>query len=301
MTHDFRQVDVFSDGPFTGNPVAVIASAADLTDEQMRAISRWTNLSECTFLLPPRASQADYRVRIFALETELPFAGHPTLGTARAWLDLGGVPQRPGLVVQECGVGLVKVRVQADQLAFQAPPLMRSGPVSAQDRAALLRVLGLDEAHVVDAAWVDNGPGWAAVLVDSAETVLSVVPQPQALDADHPQAIGVAGLYPHDVHDAPALEVRGFFPDGTGGLLEDPVTGSLNASLAQWLISSGRLRPPYVARQGTVIGRRGRVLIEAGEDPAEASGTEPSAESLWVGGRAEVRIRGSLTARAVDA
>lgn len=256
---------------------------------------------ECTFLLPPRARQADYRVRIFALETELPFAGHPTLGTARAWLDLGGVPQRPGLVVQECGVGLVKVRVQADQLAFQAPPLIRSGPVSAQDRAALLSVLGLDEAHVVDAAWVDNGPGWAAVLLDSAETVLSVVPQPQALDADHPQAIGVVGLYPHDVHDAPALEVRGFFPDGTGGLLEDPVTGSLNASLAQWLISSGRLRPPYVARQGTVIGRRGRVLIEAGEDPAEASGTEPSAESLWVGGRAEVRIRGSLAVRAVDA
>ncbi|GAA1822658.1 PhzF family phenazine biosynthesis protein [Nesterenkonia flava] len=271
---------MFAEGAFSGNPVAVIDSAEDLSDEQMRTISRWTNLSECTFLLPPENAEADYRVRIFALDTELPFAGHPTLGTARAWLDLGGIPRQSGTVIQECGVGLVQVRLAGEFLAFAAPPLRRSGPLAHQDGLTVHQVLGLRPDQVLDAAWVDNGPGWCAVLVDSVETLLDVRPNPGALRADGPQALGVAALGAEN--DDVALHVRAFFPDGAGSLVEDPVTGSLNASLAQWLTGTGRLNAPYTASQGTVIGRNGRVSIEA------------EGETLWVGGRAQVRVTGTV-------
>jgi len=278
-TRPFRMIDVFpSATPQSGNPLAVVLDAEGLTTEQMAAFSAWTNLSECTFVLPPTGTQADYRVRIFSLTTELPFAGHPTLGTARAWLDAGGVPRTPGRVVQECGVGLVPVRIDDDALAFAAPPLIRSGPVADADLAAALSILGVTAADVVEAAWIDNGPGWLGVLLKSADAVLGLDPDfgPRAGQ----QSVGVAGLYPPD-SDA-ALEVRAFFNDGGGPLREDPVTGSLNASVAQWLTGSGRVKAPYVARQGARVGRDGRVQV------THADG------ELWIGGRAVVTVSGSV-------
>jgi len=280
MLKPFRQVDVFGDGPFTGNPVAVIAEADGLSDEQMRAISRWTNLSECTFLLSPSSPEADYRVRIFALDTELPFAGHPTLGSARAWLDLGNEPRSAGVVVQECGVGLVPVHIGAETLSFGAPGLVRSGPIPRAARAMLTEALGLSPEQVVDAAWVDNGPGWVAVLLDSAETVLGVTPELAKISDPEYRFLGVVGPQPDGAETA--LELRAFFPDDTGALREDPVTGSLNASVAQWLEYSGKLVPPYVTSQGTVLQRRGRVQIEG------------EGEALWVGGRTHVAISGTI-------
>ncbi|MBE1514634.1 PhzF family phenazine biosynthesis protein [Nesterenkonia halotolerans] len=280
MLKPFLQVDVFGDGPFTGNPVAVIAEGQDLSDEQMRAISRWTNLSECAFLLPPTTAEADYRVRIFALDTELSFAGHPTLGAARAWLDLGNEPRSAGVVVQECGVGLVPVHIGEDTLSFGAPGLVRSGPVSRAARKMLTDALGVTEDQVVDAAWVDNGPGWVAVLLDSAATVLAVTPDVTKIPEPEYRFLGVVGVQPEG--SATALELRAFFPDDTGALREDPVTGSLNASVAQWLEYSGRMSPPYVSSQGTVLQRRGRVHIEG------------EGEALWVGGRTHVAISGSI-------
>jgi len=286
-TRPFRMIDVFpSAAPQSGNPLAVVLEAEGLTTEQMARFSAWTNLSECTFVLPPTDLQADYRVRIFSLTTELPFAGHPTLGTARAWLDAGGVPRTPGRVVQECGVGLVPVRIVAsetddDALAFAAPPLIRSGPVADADLAVALSVLGVTAADVVAAEWIDNGPGWLGILLSSADAVLALEPDfgPRAGQ----QSIGVVGLYDggidHDSDDA-AIEVRAFFNDGGGPLREDPVTGSLNASVAQWLTAAGRVQAPYVARQGARAGRDGRVHV------TEADG------ELWIGGRAVVAVRG---------
>ena len=250
-TRPFRMIDVFpSATPQSGNPLAVVLEAEGLTTEvlttaQMARFSAWTNLSECTFVLPPTDPGADYRVRIFSLTTELPFAGHPTLGTARAWLDAGGVPRTPGRVVQECGVGLVPVRIDGDALAFAAPPLIRSGPVDDADLAVALSVLGVGADDVVAAEWIDNGPGWLGVLLSSADAVLALEPDfgPRAGQ----QSIGVVGLYPdgvdNDGADA-AIEVRAFFNDGGGPLREDPVTGSLNASVAQWLTGSGRVKAP---------------------------------------------------------
>lgn len=280
MLKPFRQVDVFGDGEFMGNPVAVIAAAEDFSDEQMRAISRWTNLSECTFLLPPTTAEADYRVRIFALDKELPFAGHPTLGSARAWLDLGHEPRSAGVVVQECGVGLVPVHLGEQTLSFGAPGLVRSGPIPEAAREMLTDALGVTPDQVVDAAWVDNGPGWVAMLLDSAETVLGVTPDLGRITDPEYRFLGVAGPQPEGADTA--LEVRAFFPDDTGALREDPVTGSLNASLAQWLEYSGKMSPPYVTSQGTVLQRRGRVHIEG------------EGEALWVGGRADVVVSGSI-------
>ncbi len=278
-TRPFRMIDVFpSATPQSGNPLAVVLDAEDLTTEQMAAFSAWTNLSECTFVLPPTDPQADYRVRIFSLTTELPFAGHPTLGTARAWLDAGGVPRTPGRVIQECGVGLVPVRIDDDTLAFAAPPLIRSGPVDRGDLAVVLSVLGVTPADVVDAAWIDNGPGWLGVLLKSADAVLALEPDLRARAGQ--QSIGAVGLYPEGA-DA-AIEVRAFFNDGGGPLREDPVTGSLNASLAQWLTGSGRVKAPYQARQGAKVGRDGRVQV------TEAEG------ELWIGGRAVVTVSGVL-------
>lgn len=276
-TRPFRMIDVFaSTTALSGNPLAVILDAEGLTTEQMAAFSAWTNLSECTFLLPPTDPEADYRVRIFSLTTELPFAGHPTLGTARAWLDSGGVPRDPGRVVQECGVGLVPVRIDDESLSFAAPPLIRSGPVAEADVAVALSVLGVSAADVVDVRWVDNGPGWLGVLLSSADAVAELEPDLAARAGQH--SIGVVGLA--GVGEEVTLEVRAFFNDGGGPLREDPVTGSLNASVAQWLTSTGRVSAPYAARQGTRVGRDGRVTV-----------TESDGE-LWVGGRAVVHATG---------
>ncbi|GAA1155454.1 PhzF family phenazine biosynthesis protein [Nesterenkonia sandarakina] len=280
MLKPFRQVDVFGDGAFMGNPVAVIAEAEGLSDDEMRAISRWTNLSECTFLLPPSTPEADYRVRIFALDKELPFAGHPTLGSARAWLDLGHEPRSAGVVVQECGVGLVPVHLGEQALYFGAPGLVRSGPIPKAAREMLTEALGVTAEQVVDAAWVDNGPGWVAVLLDSVQTVLAVTPDLTRITDPEYRHLGVVALQPEEAETD--LEVRAFFPDDAGALREDPVTGSLNASVAQWLEYSGKMSPPYVASQGTVLQRRGRIHVEG------------EGEALWVGGRAEVVVSGTI-------
>ncbi|GAB3193529.1 PhzF family phenazine biosynthesis protein [Nesterenkonia suensis] len=279
MSRDFRQIDVFSTGPFTGNPLAVVASAEDLDEEMMRPISAWTNLSECTFLLPPTTEEADYRVRIFSLDTELPFAGHPTLGSARAWLDMGGAPDDETLVIQECAAGLIRVRRDGDTLAFAAPPRLRTGPVDPQLQEAIRRVLGVSEQQLVDVSWADNGPGWVAVLLDSAETVLGLRPELHRGGLEE-LMLGVVG--PWDETSDADVEVRAFFSDGSA-LREDPVTGSLNASLAQWLTESGRRHTPYLAAQGTAMGRRGRVHVDT-----DADGT------LWIGGETTVAVRGSL-------
>ena len=276
VARPFRQVDVFGSGPFSGNPVAVVHDAEGLTGDEMHAIARWTNLSETTFLLPPDDPGADYRVRIFTPVDELPFAGHPTLGTAHAWTEAGGTPTDPDTVVQECGVGLVTLR-REPQLAFAAPPLMRSGPVDAELTAAVLAALDLAPDDVRELAWVDNGPGWVGVLLDDASRLAALRPR-VAADAD--LFLGVVALLDDDP-DA-ALEVRAFFPAGDQ-MAEDPVTGSLNASVAQWLLGLGLVEAPYVARQGTVIGRRGRVGVDQDDD-----GT------IWVGGATTTAVTGEL-------
>jgi PhzF family phenazine biosynthesis protein len=263
VSHSFRQVDVFTSEPLRGNPVAVVHDADGLDDAAMQRFAHWTNLSETTFLLTPESPEADYRVRIFTPSEELPFAGHPTLGTCHAWLEAGGRSRDPEVVVQECRVGLVPVRRTAAGLAFAAPALLRSGPVDDALVEHLVEVLGIDPAAVVDAAWVDNGPGWVGVLLGSAEEVLAL--RPQGVDLD----IGVVGAHPEGSTEA--FEVRAFFMVGDS-VIEDPVTGSLNAGLAQWLLGSGRATAPYVASQGTVLGRRGRVHVTQDET------------GVWVGG-----------------
>ncbi|WP_167040606.1 PhzF family phenazine biosynthesis protein [Salinibacterium sp. ZJ454] len=282
MSRKFSQVDVFGEDVCTGNPVAVLLDAEGLDDEAMRAFSVWSNLSECAFVLPSTAAGADYRVRIFSLSTELPFAGHPTLGTARAWLDAGGVPATPGVVVQECGGGLVSVRIEEDRLAFTAPPLLRSGPVDPEIVDTLVNILGVGRERVVDAAWLDNGPGWVGLLLDSARTVLELRPDASAYPGRWD--IGVIGA--HDPGSEAAFELRAFFTDGDEPLREDPVTGSLNAAAAEWLITTGRAQAPYLAAQGTAMGRRGRIHISSDKG------------SLWVGGRATVVLSGSAALRA---
>ena len=268
----FRQIDVFTAEPLLGNPVAVVEDGSGLTTEQMHAFTSWTNLSEATFLLPATTDEADYRVRIFCPGRELPFAGHPTLGTCHAWLEGGGQP-RSDVIVQECGAGLVRIRREGDVLAFAAPPLQRSGPLDEADVARIATGLGLTRSDIVDHQWCDNGPGWMAVLLESADQVLSVTPDPHVLaDLD----VGVIG--PHASGDVD-FEVRAFFP-GNSGLTEDPVTGSLNAALAQWLIGSGRAPESYLAAQGTAMGRAGRVhVMREGDD-------------IWVGGRCVTVIDG---------
>jgi PhzF family phenazine biosynthesis protein len=274
VAHQFRQVDVFTETPYFGNPVAVVLGADGLSDEHMQLFARWTDLSETTFVLAPRAREADYRVRIFTPTTELPFAGHPTLGTCHAWLEAGGRPARAGQAVQECGAGLVTVRQTEAGLAFAAPPLRRSGPVEDAVADHVAGTLNLTRADIVDIQWADNGPGWVAVLLASADAVLAV--RPGTIDMD----IGVAGPYPDGSPEA--LEVRAFTPlIGPPG--EDPVTGSLNASLAQWLLATGRVTAPYVARQGTALGRRGRVRISLDEGG-----------QVWVGGATVTCVSGTV-------
>jgi PhzF family phenazine biosynthesis protein len=273
VTRDFRQVDVFTTTPYLGNPVAVVLGADGMTDGQMQRFASWTNLSETTFVLPP-ASGGDYLVRIFTPGNELPFAGHPTLGTCHAWLEAGGQPAREGIIVQECAAGLIQIRQGEAGLSFAAPPLVRSGPVEDEITEQVARSLNIERAEIADIQWADNGPGWIAVLLSSADLVLAIKPGDVTLD------IGVAGLYPPG---APAaLEVRAFSPQ-VGSAVEDPVTGSLNASLAQWLTGTGRLTAPYVASQGTALGRQGRVHISRDDDG-----------QIWVGGGTVTCITGTV-------
>jgi PhzF family phenazine biosynthesis protein len=260
----YRLVDVFTDTPYRGNPVAVVLDGTGLGTDEMQRVANWMNLSETTFVLPPGDAAADYRVRIFTPVTELPFAGHPTLGTCHAWLEAGGRPRQDGVVVQQCPAGLIPVRGTAGRLAFAAPPLVRSGPADEPTIEHLASLLEIDRSHIDAAEWVDNGPGWIAVLLPDVETVLGL--QPGRID----QHIGAVALHPPG--SPHAIEVRAFFPKD-GMAVEDPVTGSLNASLAQWLLGCGRLKAPYAARQGTVLGRAGRVDV-----------TEDGDGTIWIGG-----------------
>ena len=270
----FSQVNVFSADPLGGNPLAVVHAAEGLSEAQMAALARWTNLSETTFLLPPTDSGADYYVRIFTPVRELPFAGHPTLGSCHVWLAAGGKPRQPSRVVQQCGVGLVRVRCDGPRLEFAAPPLRRTGVLETDVLTKIAMALAVQPVDIVHHQWVDNGPGWCAVMLRSARQVLSLKPDWAALA---PLNLGVVG--PHESSDDAAFEVRAF--SGIGGY-EDPVTGSLNASLAQWLIGAGLAQSPYVAAQGTALQRAGRVhLRKDGED-------------VWVGGEVVDVIRGEL-------
>jgi PhzF family phenazine biosynthesis protein len=274
----FSQVDVFTDELTYGNAVAVVHDAADLTTNQMAEFARWTNLAETTFLLPPTTPAADYRLRIFTISRELPFAGHLTLGSARAWLEAGGQPHTPGHLVQECGAGLVTLRQDNSRLAFAAPPRLRSGPVTPDELQALAKALRLNPAEIVDAQWADNGPGWIAALLPSAEAVL-------ALNPDYAQfgsfnGVGVVG--PHPEGGDADFEVRAFVDEGTR-FDEDPVTGSLNAAIAQWLIPAGLAPASYIAAQGTRLGRRGRVHL------TQADG------EIWVGGHTVLGVSGTVT------
>ena len=290
----FKQVDVFTAVPCLGNPLAVVLEGDGLTTEAMQQFTDWTNLSEATFVLPPtpegRAAGADYRVRIFCPGRELPFAGHPTLGTCHAWLQAGGRPQRPGQVVQECGVGLVRLRQDGTRLAFAAPPLITSGPLDEQDVALIARGLKVARGDIVAHAWCDNGPRWRGVLLRSAEQVLALRPDAAVLAGldvgvvgprGKVGVVGKTGAAGAAESETIAFEVRAFFP-GHGGLVEDPVTGSLNAALAQWLIGAGIAPPRYTASQGTALGRAGRVHV------VQDGGT------VWIGGDSVTCVDGMV-------
>lgn len=279
-TFDFSQVDVFSTEPLRGNPVAVVHGADGLTDEQMIAFAQWTNLSETTFLLEPTDAAADYRLRIFTPGGELPFAGHPTLGSAHAWLQRGGTPRSMGTLVQECGIGLVNLRRRLhpggeEDLSFAAPPLLRSGPADPETVDRIAASLRIDTSEILAAEWIDNGPGWVAAVLRDADAVLALEPDYLVMDD---LDLGVVGRYPPGSECA--IEVRGFAPELAVG--EDPVTGSLNAGLGQWLIGTGELPESYIASQGTVLGRRGRVKVER------------IGGQVWVGGSTVTTISGTV-------
>ncbi len=272
----FTQVDVFTERALLGNPLAVVHDAAALSDTQMQAFARWTNLSETTFLLPPTDAAADYRVRIFTPHRELPFAGHPTLGSCHAWLEAGGRARAAGEVVQQCAVGLIRVRSSGGRLAFAAPPRLRSGPLEAELLARIVAALGLRQTDIVAHQWVDNGPGWSAIRLGSAAAVLALEPDWAALAGIK---LGVVGAHPAGAEAQ--FEVRALIGEGPG--YEDPVTGSLNASLAQWLIGSGTAPDAYVAAQGTRLARAGRVHVLR------------EGETTWIGGGSVSCVRGELT------
>ena len=270
----FSQVDVFASGPLTGNPLAVVHGADDLSTDRMQAFARWTGLSETTFLLAPTDPAADYRVRIFTPSRELPFAGHPTLGSAYAWLS-DGRPQREGRVVQECGVGLVPVRVDGERLAFAAPPLTRYEPLDEELLVRITAGLGLDRKDVLDASWLVNGPEWIGLRLASAAQVLALRLDPAGLEG---LDLGVVGPYPDS--SEVQFEVRALLPGEA--VPEDPVTGSLNAGLAHWLISTGQAPERYVAAQGSVVGAAGRVHVSRDD------------EGLWIGGRVAGTVAGAV-------
>jgi PhzF family phenazine biosynthesis protein len=281
-TRPFRQVDVFTAVPYRGNPVAVVLDGEGLSDEEMGRFARWTNLSETTFLLPPTTPEADYRLRIFTPGGELPFAGHPTLGSCHAWLQgggpdrTGGTPRAADRIVQECGVGLVTLRRNAGRLAFTAPDLLRSGPVDEELLATIAAGLGLERDDIEAHAWIDNGPGWVGVLLDSAERVLALHPDFGILGDTK---LGVVAPQPEGAETA--FEVRAFYPD-VGGSAEDPVTGSLNAGIAQWLRGAGLAPASYVAAQGAAMARAGRIHVEDAGD------------AIWVGGDCVTCIAGTV-------
>lgn len=272
----FQQVDVFTATPYLGNPVAVVLRGADLSDAQMQQFARWTNLSETTFLLPPTDAKADYRLRIFTPHRELPFAGHPTLGSCHAWLAEGGQARDAQAVVQQCAAGLIRIRRDGDRLAFAAPPCLRGGPLEAELLQRILRALSLRPQDVLDHQWVDNGPGWSAIRLASAEAVLALRPDWAAL---HDIKLGVVGA--HAPGGDAQFEVRALIGEGAG--YEDPVTGSLNASLAQWLIGAGIAGARYVAAQGAGLQRAGRIFVE-----------RDGAGQVWVGGQSVTCVRGSV-------
>lgn len=274
----FKQVDVFTDRPLLGNPLAVVLGADGLSDARMAAFARWTNLSETTFLLEPTDPRADYRVRIFTTLSELPFAGHPTLGSCHAWLESGETPKGEE-IVQECGIGLVRIRRIGGQLAFTAPPLLRAGPVDTGLIERMRQGLRLEQGAILDARWVDNGPGWLALRLANRAAVLAIRPDYNKLQG---QVLGVfAPWEPQQDGDEAQFEVRAFVPGD--GMPEDPVTGSLNAGIARWLIEEGLAPDRYIASQGTAMGREGRVHVQRiGED-------------IWVGGQTVTCIDGSVT------
>ncbi len=277
----FKQVDVFTATAYRGNPLAVVLDGSGLDDAAMQRFARWTNLSETTFLLPPTQAGADYRVRIFTPGGELPFAGHPTLGSCHAWLEAGGSPKRDDVVVQECQVGLVRIRREPPRLAFAAPPLTLGAPEPAL-LAKVKAALGLQAQQVLAAQLLDNGPVWLGLLLDAPQTVLGLRPDHGALKALG-QKVGVVARYPAAADPAaPALEVRAFA--APIGIEEDPVTGSLNASLAHWLIAGGHMPPAYVAAQGSCLDRAGRVHI-----------AQDGAQTLWVGGESVTCITGKVS------
>ncbi|KJZ34448.1 PhzF family phenazine biosynthesis protein [Pseudomonas fluorescens] len=274
---DFKQVDVFSRVALKGNPLAVVFGADELSEERMAAFATWTNLSETTFVLEPRDPRADYRVRIFTTLNELPFAGHPTLGTCHAWLEAGGVPKGEE-IIQECGVGLVRIRRQGAQLAFLAPPLINAGPVDAELVERVRRGLGLEVGVIVRAQWVDNGAGWLAVMLEERQQVLDLQP-------DHSQMLGLAVgvIAPCNLErdgDDAQFEVRAFISGD--GMPEDPATGSLNAGIAQWLLAEGLAPASYVVSQGLTMGRAGRIQVDQVGD------------EIWIGGAVVTCITGTL-------
>ncbi|MDF9751846.1 PhzF family phenazine biosynthesis protein [Arthrobacter sp. ES3-54] len=272
----FSQVDVFAPGPKAGNPVAVVHDADGLSTEQMQNFANWTNLSETTFLLTPTDPAADYKLRIFTPRAEVPFAGHPTLGSAHAWLEHGGQPHNMEQLIQECGAGLVKIRRAEAELSFQAPPLTKSGPVEAATLNQVLASLGITADQVLGSNWIDNGPGWLGIRLESARQVLDLQPDFSVMGQLN---MGVIGAYKDG---GPAdFEVRAFAPGH--GVDEDPVTGSVNAGLAQWLRSEGAVEGNFTVQQGTVLGRGGRLTITS------------EADAIWVGGSSRTVIKGHVT------
>jgi PhzF family phenazine biosynthesis protein len=287
MKRRFRLVDVFGERPLTGNPLAVVVDSDGLTSGEMLEITRWLDFSETTFLSPPESPEADYKVRIFTLAGELPFAGHPTLGSCHVWQSLADEPRDE--IVQECGAGPVTLRLADDLIAFEAPDLVRDGTVDQAQIDDLALIIGVDPSEIVSARWVDNGPGWVGLLLESADAVKALEPD----FSRHPHAekldIGVVGMHPEGSEYL--YEVRAFFSGPNGEMREDPVTGSLNASIAQWLIPERDLITPFIASQGSALGRSGRVHISG------------NADSVWVGGRVFDIVDGylgSLTEGPVD-
>ena len=271
----FAQVDVFTATPLMGNPVAVVLDGAGLSLEQMQAFTNWTNLSEATFVSEPSSSEADYAVRIFCPGRELPFAGHPTLGTCHAWLQSGGVP-RGKIVVQECGAGLVRIRRgPGDRLSFAAPPRLRSGPLDDSDVELLVSGLGLQPENVIGHQWCDNGPGWMVLFLDSSTTLRGVRPDPSSIGH-----LDIGLVAPSDGPED--FQVRAFFP-GNSGMTEDPVTGSLNAAIGQWFLESGVMTSSYTALQGSALGRHGVVYVDFDDD------------DVWVGGECVTVVAGAVT------
>ena len=277
VSRPFAQVDVFSATPFYGNPVAVVLEADGLCQDQMQRIARWTNLSETTFVFSPSDPSADYQLRIFTPTRELPFAGHPTLGSARAWLEAGGIPKQPGRLVQQCAAGLVTLRTDGQSLAFKAPPLVRSGALDAQFLDEACRALHLAPEQILAHQWVDNGPGWAVVELADAHSVLQLEPDLSQMPT---RKLGVIGAYP--AGSAKAFEIRAFAPGG--GVAEDPVTGSLNAGVASWMLPRTQLGSRYSVGQGSRLGRNGLVQISR------------EADGLWVGGETSICFQGSAFA-----